>query len=205
MLMHPIDDISIKTDEQLVCDARGETASSATAVSELFGRYELTVKAIASNYFVPGGDADDVEQEGRLGLFKALLNYDISRSDKFRPFAIMCIKQQILTAMKAASRQKNIPLNSYISLDKQNDDRDEENRLPVSDENNPEAIFIDREKRETMDYIINTSLAEAEREVLGLYIKGMSYKEIALNTGRTTKSVDNTIQGIKRKLNGTLK
>lgn len=204
-MMHPTEDIDTKTDEYLIGDVRSESPESEKAAAELFGRYEPMVKAIASNYFVPGGDADDVEQEGRLGLFKALLNYDMSRSDKFRPFAIMCIKQQILTAMRAASRQKNIPLNSYISLDKPGDDREEENRLPVSDDNNPEAIFIDREKRETMDYIINSSLSGAERDVLDLYIKGMTYKEIAAELRKTTKFVDNTIQSIKRKLKGTLK
>lgn len=193
------------TDEELVAETRAESSLSRAAVAEIFFRYEAVIKLIASNYFVPGGDSDDVEQEGRMGLFKAILNYDSERSDRFRPFALMCIRQQILTAMKTAHRKKNTPLNSYISLDKSSYEYDEENRLPASDETNPEAIFIDRERREAMDYIINTSLNTSEREILNYYIKGRTYKEIADAAGKTVKSVDNSIQSIKRKLRMKIK
>lgn len=197
--------IAALTDEELVAETRAESSVSGRTVAEIFFRYESVIKSIASNYFVPGGDSDDVEQEGRMGLFKAILNYDPERSNRFRPFALMCVRQQILTAMKTAHRKKNTPLNSYISLDKPSDEYDEENRLPVSDENNPEAIFIDRERKEAMDYIINTSLNAGEREILDYYIKGRTYKEIADAAGKTVKSVDNSIQSIKRKLRMKIK
>ncbi|MDO5398892.1 MAG: sigma-70 family RNA polymerase sigma factor [bacterium] len=189
-----------QTDEELVANVRTEDSASEVAAAELFLRYESIIKSIASNYFVPGADSDDVEQEGRMGLFKAMLNYNSERSDKFRPFALMCIKQQILTALKTAHRKKNTPLNSYISLDKPIDEHEDESRLPVSDENNPESIFIDRESRETMDYIIDTSLNDSERQILNYYIKGYTYKEIADIIGKNSKAVDNAIQSIKRKL-----
>lgn len=194
-----------RTDEELIADMRMESSASENAASELFFRYEPIIKSIASNYFVPGADSDDVEQEGRMGLFKAMLNYDAERSNKFRPFALMCIRQQILTAMKTAHRKKNTPLNSYISLDKPVDEHEDESRLPVSDENNPEAIFIDRESRETMDYIIDTSLNDSERQILNYYIKGCTYKEIADIIGKNAKAVDNAIQSIKRKLRMKIK
>lgn len=197
--------IKNQTDEELVAIARTESSASGNAAAEIFLRYELIIKSIASNYFVPGADSDDVEQEGRIGLLKAMLNYNVERSDKFRPFALMCIKQQILTAMKTAHRKKNTPLNSYISLDKPVNEHEDESRLPISDENNPESIFIDRESRETMDYIIGTSLNDSERLILNYYIKGCTYKEIAYKTGKTVKAVDNSIQGIKRKLRMRIK
>ena len=197
--------IENQTDEELVEIARTESSDSGNAAAELFLRYESIIKSIASNYFVPGGDSDDVEQEGRMGLFKAMLNYSSERSDKFRPFALMCIKQQILTAMKTASRKKNTPLNSYVSLDKPINEHEDESGLSLSDENNPEAIFIDRESRETMDYIIDTSLNDVERMILNYYIKGCTYKEIACKMGKTVKAVDNSIQSIKRKLRMRIK
>lgn len=197
--------IENQTDEELIEIARTESSASETAAAEIFLRYEVIIKSIASNYFVPGADSDDVEQEGRMGLFKAMLNYNSERSDKFRPFALMCIKQQILTAMKTAHRKKNTPLNSYISLDKPINEHEDENRLPVSDENNPESIFIDRENRETMDYIIDTYLSDGERLILNYYIKGCTYKEIADIIGKNVKAVDNAIQSIKRKLRTKIK
>ena len=118
--------IAALTDEELVAETRAESSVSGRTVAEIFFRYESVIKSIASNYFVPGGDSDDVEQEGRMGLFKAILNYDPERSNRFRPFALMCVRQQILTAMKTAHRKKNTPLNSYISLDKPSDEYDEE-------------------------------------------------------------------------------
>ena len=194
-----------QTDEELIAAARMESSDSGSAVAELFLRYEPIIKSIASNYFVPGGDSDDVEQEGRMGLFKAMLNYSSERSDRFRPFALMCIKQQILTAMKTASRKKNTPLNSYISLDKPVNEHQDESGFALSDENNPEAILIDRESREIMDYIIDTSLNDNERKILNYYIKGYTYKEIACKTEKTVKAIDNAIQSIKRKLRMKIK
>lgn len=186
------------SDEALVTEMQNDGAAA-----ELFGRYEQTIRAIAANYFVAGADADDVIQEGRIGLFKAVVNYSPDRSDKFRPFALMCIKRQIQTAAMSASRKKHMPLNSYVPLDKTVLENDEDGGIFEAAEaegKNPESILIDRENREDIGYIINNSLNPAEREVLALYIQGVSYKDIARMTNRTVKSVDNAIQSIKRRL-----
>ena len=196
--MQEIDTIQA-ADELLVDLSHGD--SPEPAVAEIFLRYEPTIRSISSNYFVPGADADDVCQEGRIGLFKAMVNYDPSRNDKFRPFAVMCIRQQILNAVRSAARKKHMPLNSYVSLDEPVYEREEDGSLAAAQgESNPEVIFIDRESREGIDHIINSSLTPAEREVLSFYIKGVTYKDIANATGKNVKAVDNTIQSIKRKL-----
>jgi len=193
------------TDERL-CELLSPESSSDEFAAELFARYEPVVKGIASNYFVPGAEAEDVMQEGRIGLFKAVINYDPARSDKFKPFAIMCIKQQIQSAVRSAARKKHIPLNSYVSLDTPTRDVEEDASLAAAGGgSDPEAIFIDRESREDISRIIDRSLSDAERTVLDLYIKGRSYKEIADLTGKNTKYVDNTIQAIKRKLRARIK
>lgn len=196
------------TDEALVRKAHSMISDSNNAVAEILLRYEPTVRAIASKYFVAGADDDDVIQEGRIGLFKAIVNYSYSRSDKFKPFAIMCIKRQIQTAVMSASRKKHMPLNSYVSLDiaaSQDGDGLQLPELAESEEKSPESILIDRESREDIGYIINNSLNPAEKDILILYMRGDSYKDIADQTGKTVKSVDNTIQGIKRKLKARIK
>lgn len=193
------------SDERLCSLLSPEHAADEFA-AELFSRYEPVVKGIASNYFVPGAEAEDVMQEGRIGLFKAVINYDPERSDKFKPFAIMCIKQQIQSAVRKAARKKHIPLNSYVSLDTPARDVEEDaSFIAAGGESNPESIFINRESREDISRIINTSLSEKERAVLDLYIKGRTYREIADIIGRNTKYVDNTIQAAKRKLRARIK
>lgn len=195
------------SDETLALAALQALDDSRT-IAQLFERYEPVIKAIAANYFVAGGDSDDVIQEGRLGLFKAMLNYDKEKCNRFKPFAILCIKRQIQTAAMSASRQKHIPLNSYISLDNSLfDDEDDGAIFEVAEgaEKNPETIIIDRENREDMDDIINNTLNTSEIEVLRLYMLDKSYKEIAQTTGKTVKAVDNTLQSIKRKLKQRIK
>lgn len=194
-------DINI-SDESLVKEAL-QAIDDNGIIAQLFERYEPTIRAIASNYFVAGGDLDDVIQEGRLGLFKALLNYNCDKNDRFKPFAIMCIKHQIQSAALSASRQKHIPLNSYISLDDNGCDNDEDfifTSVAGTDGLNPEAIVIDRENRENLGDIINNVLNASEIEVLQEYIKGESYKSIATKTNKSVKAVDNMLQSIKRKL-----
>lgn len=190
------------SDEILAQEALKSLDDNGT-IAQLFERYEPTIRAIAANYFVAGGDSDDVIQEGRLGLFKALLNYNEDKSDRFKPFAIMCIKHQIQSAALSASRRKHMPLNSYISLDNtgyENDDDFTFAPIAETEDKNPEAIVIDRENRESLGDIINSLLSEAEIEVLQEYIKGESYKAIAQRTNRSVKAVDNMLQSIKRKL-----
>ncbi len=190
------------SDEALVSEALKSLDDNST-IADLFERYEPTIRAIASNYFVAGGDSDDVIQEGRLGLFKALLNYNKEKNDRFKPFAIMCIKHQIQSAALSASRQKHMPLNSYISLDNAGYEGDEDfifTPIAETEDKNPESIVIDRENRESLGDIINSLLNESELEVLQEYIKGESYKAIANKTNKSVKAVDNMLQSIKRKL-----
>jgi RNA polymerase sporulation-specific sigma factor len=189
------------TDEALVEAAQ---AGDSNALSEIFTRFERFVRAKASPYYLAGADEEDVIQEGRIGLLKAVRNFDGSRLSKFLPFADLCIKRQIMTAVKNAARKKHIPLNTYVSLDNSNFDEESDTTLlevmeadGISD---PEAIFIDRENEEGIRYIISKSLNPGEQEVLRQYLNGHSYKEIADKTGRTSKSVDNTLQRLKKKL-----
>lgn len=196
-----------RSDEELAKEAMRALDDSRT-ISQLFERYEPTIRAIASGYYVAGGDSDDVLQEGRLGLFKALMNYDPKKSDSFKPFAIMCIRRQIQSAALSASRRKHMPLNTYVSFyTPSRDDSDDSGVLevPEGEEKNPENILIDRESREDMDDIISHVLNPSEIEVLQLYIAENSYKEIAQKAGKTVKAVDNMLQSIKRKLKHKIK
>lgn len=187
------------SDEALVTAAQN---GDDNALSEILTRYEGLVRSKASLYYVAGADEDDVIQEGRIGLLRAIRNFDGNKNKTFLPFAVMCIKNQIMTAIKKASRLKHAPLNSYVSLD--NTAFDDENislRDTVeSDDMNPEAILIDRENREGIEYIISKSLNSFELEILNGYINGESYKQIAEKVGRSVKSVDNSLQSIKKKL-----
>lgn len=188
------------SDEALVKTAQNGDNS---ALSEVFTRYEGLVRSKASAYYVAGADEDDVVQEGRIGLLNAIRSFDVRKNASFLPFAVMCIKNQIITAMKKASRLKHAPLNSYVSLDNTSFD-DEENvslgKTVKSDGMDPETILIDRENREGIEYIISKSLSSSELEVLNGYLNGETYKQIAEKTGRSVKSVDNSLQSIKRKL-----
>ena len=187
------------SDEALVTAAQN---GDDNALSEILTRYEGLVRSKASLYYVAGADEDDVIQEGRIGLLRAIRNFDGNKNKTFLPFAVMCIKNQIMTAIKKASRLKHAPLNFYVSLD--NTAFDDENislRDTVeSDDMNPEAILIDRENREGIEYIISKSLNSFELEILNGYINGESYKQIAEKVGRSVKSVDNSLQSIKKKL-----
>ena len=187
------------SDEALVAEAQ---SGNDKALSEILTRYEGLVRSKASPYYVAGADEDDVIQEGRIGLLGAVRNFDVKKNKCFLPFAVMCIKNQIMTAIKKASRLKHAPLNSYVSLD--NTIFDDENtplgNTVESDDMNPEAILIDRENREGIEYIISKSLNSFELEILNGYINGESYKQIAQKVGKSVKSVDNSLQSIKRKL-----
>lgn len=189
------------SDEDLVIAAQG---GDSDALSEVFTRFEKFVYSKASPYYVAGAEVEDVVQEGRIGLLKAVRNFDSEKLPKFLPFASMCIRRQILTAIKNAKRKKHAPLNSYISLDNSTFDEDSDTTLldimNCEDISDPETIVIDRENKEGIQYIISKSLSSAEQEVLREYINGHSYKEIADKLGRTTKSVDNALQNLKKKL-----
>lgn len=174
------------------------------ALEYLMSKYKGFVKCRARAYYLIGGDREDIIQEGMIGLYKAVLDYDVNKLSYFRSFADICITRQIITAIKTATRQKHIPLNSYISLNKPvYENTSNRTLLDVVMENritDPEELVIGKEDLEFMEDKIQDVLSKLELEVLSLYVSGMSYQEIAVKMDRHVKSIDNALQRIKRKL-----
>ena len=170
---------------------------------------EAIVYAKSKPYFLAGADDDDIIQEGLIGLYKAVMDFDGDRFPFFKVFAGVCVTRHIITAVKAASRKKHLPLNSYVSLDKNTYDDDSDTTLldiiAFSELQDPEAILIDRENMDGMEYKINKVLSKLETEVLVYYLEGLSYQEIAEKLGKDTKAVDNAVQRIKKKLESALR
>ncbi len=174
------------------------------AEEKLIKRYKNFVLAKSRSYFLVGADREDIVQEGMIGLYKAIRDYKIERLASFRAFAELCITRQIITAIKAATRQKHQPLNSYISLNKpiydEESDRTLLDVLKGGKLYNPESLFISRETYELIENKINEMLSELEFDVLQEYLKGKSYQDIADTLDKHVKSVDNALQRVKRKL-----
>lgn len=190
------------TDEELAVFAKENSSREAEDV--LLNRYKNLVKARVKAYFLVGGDNDDLVQEGMIGLFKAIRDFDSSKKVSFHSFAELCIKRQIFTAIKTADRQKHQPLNTYISLNKPvYDDISERTLIEKISEResiDPEKIYIMREKLNDIEKVINEKLSNLEKRVLILHMEGMSYQEIAEIIDKPTKSIDNALQRIKKKL-----
>lgn len=179
------------SDEKLVEFAKkGEQP----AYSEIFERYKGTVKIKARTFYIAGGDNDDIIQEGMIGLFNAVRDYDSEKGFSFSTFAGICIERQIATAIKSASSKKNSPLNTSVPIP------DEDNNEDANETINPESILIDREQAERMENSLRTSLSRFENLVLDMLLEGMKYDEIAEEMGISRKSSDNAIQRIKRKM-----
>jgi RNA polymerase sporulation-specific sigma factor len=179
------------------------------AIAILLGRYRHYARAKARLYFLAGADKEDVVQEGMIGLFKAVRDFERSKNTAFRAFAELCITRQIITAIKAATRQKHLPLNSYVSLSKpasaESGDEDSlESTFDAHTEADPADLVVSAEEIEAINASMAEVLSELETEVLHLYIDGKSYQEIANRLGRHVKSIDNALQRIKRKLEGRL-
>ena len=197
-----LDKFSAFTDEELVKMAqKGDNA----ALEAIILRYKNLVYAKSKAFFLMGADDDDIIQEGLIGLYNAVKKFDGDKFPFFKVFAGICIKRRILTAVREASRKKHSPLNSYVSLDNNSfDDESDTTLLDVldifDDLQNPEAILIDRENKDGMEYKINKTLSEMELEVLFEYLEGRSYQEIADILNKDVKAVDNAIQRIKKKL-----
>lgn len=189
-------------DEQLV---ELSLSGDKRAVEIILSRYKNLVKSRAKAYFLAGADHDDIVQEGMIGLFKAVRDFDITKQPTFRGFAELCVKRQILSAVKASTRQKHIPLNSYVSLSEplfdDNADRTLVEMLAESESTNPEKLMLKRENVKLLSTQIDTKLSELEKNVLSLYFSGLNYHEIADELKRTPKSIDNALQRIKKKLN----
>jgi len=174
------------------------------ALDYVIHKYRSFVRAKARSYFLIGADKEDIVQEGMIGLFKAIRDYRDDKSTSFRAFAELCITRQIITAIKTATRQKHIPLNSYVSLDKPVFDEDSDRTLldmiTGSKELDPEELIINREEFDHIEYKMTELLSDLERKVLSLYLDGQSYQEISEELNRHVKSIDNALQRVKRKL-----
>lgn len=173
------------------------------ALRALLARYRPFARARARSYFLIGGDRDDVVQEGMIGLYKAVRDYDPDREASFRTFAELCINRQILSAIKAANRNKHAPLNAYVSFDT-SEGNECGNTLrevvAVDDDEDPLVAVLDSDEMRELRRTIRELLSELESDVLDLYVQGRSYEEIAEVLGRHTKSVDNALQRVKQKL-----
>ncbi len=189
------------SDEELVEQVH---LGNTDALDYLITKYRLFVKVKARSYFLIGADKEDIIQEGMIGLYKAIRDFRGDKLASFRAFAELCITRQIITAIKTATRQKHIPLNSYISLDKPIYDEESERTLmdiiisPLSD--NPEHLMINREEYSRLEGKMSEVLSELEQQVLALYLEGRSYNEISELLNRHVKSIDNALQRVKRKL-----
>ena len=193
-------DLSALSDEELV---KLSQSGNHRALEEIVNRYLNLIRSRAGSYFIPGAEKDDIIQEGMIGLYKAIMEFDETKTAYFRSFAAACIRNNIITAVKTAARKKNSPLNSYISLTKSNYDDDGETLLDIialGEERDPETIVIDRENADGIEYTINKALSKLELQVLLEYLSGGSYNEIAQKLGRDVKAVDNAIQRVKKKL-----
>lgn len=190
-----------KTDEEVVTEAKD---GDSIALEYLINKYRNFVKAKARSYFLIGADREDIIQEGMIGLYKAIRDFKGDKLSSFRAFAELCITRQIITAIKTATRQKHIPLNSYVSLNKPIYDEDSDRTLldiisgtKVTD---PEELMINREEYHDIEFKIGEILSDLEWRVLMLYLEGKSYQEIAMELKRHVKSIDNALQRVKRKL-----
>ena len=195
------------TDEELIERIR---MGDSYAEDVLYIRYKQVVRSKARTYFLVGADREDIIQEGMIGLYKAVCDYEFGKQASFRAFAELCITRQIITAIKSATRKKHIPLNTYVSLSRPvYEDGDGERTLidvlettRISD---PEEALIGRESYEAVARDIENALSKLEREALSLYLQGLSYQQIAAAMGRSTKCVDNAIQRVKKKLEERLR
>ncbi|WP_397536589.1 RNA polymerase sporulation sigma factor SigH [Rummeliibacillus pycnus] len=189
------------TDEQLVEMARnGDTE----ALDFLINKYKPFVRLKVKSYFLIGADKEDIVQEGMIGLYKAIRDFKGDKLASFKAFAELCIKRQIITAIKTATRQKHIPLNSYVSLDKpvfeEESTKTLMDMLTGATIDDPEKLMIHREEFNHLEEKIGEVLSDLERQVLALYLEGCSYQEISARLDRHVKSIDNALQRIKRKL-----
>ncbi|MBO1005842.1 RNA polymerase sporulation sigma factor SigH [Pseudogracilibacillus auburnensis] len=203
--------VNIRVVEDIGYDSLGDDelielihAGESEALDYLIKKYRNFVRAKSRSYFLIGADREDIVQEGMIGLYKAIRDYKDDKLASFKAFAELCITRQIITAIKTATRQKHIPLNSYISLDKPIYDEESDRTLmdvisgaKVLD---PEELLINREKLNNIEEKVMELLSDLERKVLALYLDGQSYQEISDELDRHVKSIDNALQRVKRKL-----
>ena len=182
-------------------------------IDYLMEKYKYLVRNKAKTLFLIGGDKDDLIQEGMIGLYKAIRDYQADKDSSFFNFADLCISRQIYSAIKASNRKKNIPLNTYISLnapayEKDGEEGEKEELVDMIFQDkvvNPEELVIDKEKTSMIEYELVRRLSKLERQVLSLYMQDMKYVQIAEVLHKEPKTIDNALTRIKNKLNQVLK
>jgi RNA polymerase sporulation-specific sigma factor len=194
-------DVDGATDEELVALYR---QGAPTAIDALLTRYRNFARLKARSYFLAGADKDDIVQEGMIGLYKAIRDFSADREASFRAFAEICITRQIITAVKTATRQKHLPLNQYVSLNKPlaGDDPDWvlQDVLQTEQVSDPAELVISHDELRSIKIAFAEILSDFEAEVLHMYVEGKTYHEIAGSLSRHVKSIDNALQRIKRKV-----
>lgn len=198
----------LMTDEQLIRKLRnGESAIT----DYIMNKYKYLVRRKAKAMYLLGGENDDLIQEGMIGLFKAIRDYDLEQEVSFYNFAELCISRQLYSAIKASQRKKHMPLNSYVSIYDNEDPVKEEKQQPLVEtiqahkDNNPEEIFLNKEYMEKMQKQLQGKLSDLESRVLYLHLLGEDYKTIAGLLNKSPKSIDNTLQRIKNKITALVK
>ncbi|MHC1685607.1 MAG: RNA polymerase sporulation sigma factor SigH [Clostridiaceae bacterium] len=188
-------------DEEVVLEAK---IGNTYAQEYIINKYQGFVKSKAKSYFLIGADKEDIYQEGMIGLYKAIRDFKADKLSSFKAFAELCITRQIITAIKTATRQKHIPLNTYVSLNRpvyeEESDRTLLDIIATIKISDPEELMISREEVSKIENQIEHVLSDLEIEVLNSYLQGKSYQEIACDLDRCSKSIDNALQRVKRKL-----
>ena len=190
-------------DLQLVMRARNGDDG---ALDQLIRRYTGFVRLKASSYFLAGGDAEDLVQEGLIGLYKAVRDFRSDKETSFRSFAELCVTRQIITAIKTATRFKHAPLNTYVSFSHTPAGQDQDGEctlgdaLPGSHVNDPAVCVISTEELQSLVFCLGSGLSKLEADALRLYLEGSSYEEMAEDLGCDTKTIDNALQRVKRKI-----
>ncbi len=199
--MNKYEEFEKMTEEDVLSLAK---SGDGNAIEYVLEKYRNFVRAKSRTYFLIGADREDIIQEGMIGLYKAVRDFNPDSGANFRSFADLCITRQIITAIKTATRQKHMPLNSYISLNKPAYDEDGENTLinSVTEKHrfDPEEIMINRERFKILEESLVKTLSSYETKVLKRYLSGSSYTVIASELGKSEKSIDNALQRIKKKL-----
>jgi RNA polymerase sporulation-specific sigma factor len=190
-------------DLQLVMRARN---GDSTALDALIKRYAGFVRLKASSYFLAGGDSEDLIQEGLIGLYKAVRDFRADKETSFRSFAELCVTRQIITAIKTATRFKHQPLNGYVSFSQTPAGQDSESdctlgdALPGPSVDEPPIVVISSEELQSLVFTLGTGLSHLEAEALRLYLEGSSYEDMSVELGCDTKTIDNALQRVKRKV-----
>ncbi|MEG0777335.1 MAG: sigma-70 family RNA polymerase sigma factor [Oscillospiraceae bacterium] len=190
---------SLLSDNDLL---RGVESGDRAAEEQLALRYARLVKICSRPFFLVGGDGEDLIQEGMFGLLSAIREFDFSMNTSFKTYAEICVKRRIYSAIKSASRKKHEPLNDMVSFDDVLSDESQPNAVSSGEvfRRTPEEQVLDRESADEIIQAYSRCLSKFEAEILGLFLHGLSYSEIAEECGRTEKSVDNAVQRIRRKL-----